>query len=356
MSAAVRQNVLIKGGRAIEQLARVDAMLFDKTGTLTSGTPSVTHVQPLCHDVSEEDLLMLTAATEYRLSHPAAQAIVAEAQKRGITFPERAASRYFIGSGMEARIDGKTVLVGSENFLLDRGISIPPAAIETAQKSGKAGVSTVFAACDNRTIGFISYADIPRVEAREVLARLRTMGVKHVVMITGDQQEVADAVAGHLDIDHVEAEIFPEHKSAIVRALQARGYTVAVVGDGINDSPALAYADVSLSLTSGTEIARETADIVLHGTLHGIVDAMTLARDVMGIIRQDIAIVGTSNGIGVVLAALGLINPTLATAINNGSGVAAALNSLRPILPKQDYAGKRLSLASPEADPVFVKA
>ncbi len=347
-AAAVRRNILIKGGRAIEQLARVDTIVFDKTGTLTSGTPRVIDVGSVDAAVDRDDVLALAAAVELRLTHPAAHAIVSAARERGIAIPERRASDYAIGLGVSAEVDGERVDVGNEQHLLRKGINVDECALEAAACMGKTGASTVFVARGGRTIGWIAYADIARSEAREVVRMLRESGVRRLVMVTGDQPDVAAAVAQEIGIDRIEAEVFPERKAEIVRALQERGHVVAVVGDGINDSPALGYADVSISLKDSSDIARESADVVLHGDLRGLAEAVDIARHTMRIIRDDLAIVAVPNAVGFALACVGVVSPTMATALNNGSAVAAALNGLRPLSYTPDGNGKTQWSTGPE--------
>jgi Cu2+-exporting ATPase len=170
---------------------------------------------------------------------------------------------------------------------------------------------------------------------------LRARGIKHLVMVTGDNADVAAVVARELGIERVEAEVFPERKAEIVRELQAQGRVVGVIGDGINDSPALAYADVSISLKAASDVARETADIVLHGDLSGLPVAVDIAREALGLIRQNLVIVGAPNAAGLLLASLGIVGPVAATALNNGSNVAAALNGLRPLLREPQASEER---------------
>jgi Cu2+-exporting ATPase len=330
MSAGVRADVLIKGGRALERLAAVDTIAFDKTGTLTLGTPRVTSIVSLQHERSENDVLQLAAALEQRFGHPAADAIVHAARERALSIPERDHSKYAIGEGVRASVNGFHVLVGSENYLSRKGVPLPEEARDAAASAARDGASTVFVAVDREAIGAISYQDVPRPEAKDVVRRLETLGMR-VLMVTGDVRDVGKAIGSQLGIEDVEAEVFPEHKAEIVQRLQSEGRTVAVIGDGINDSPALAYADVSLSLKGGSDVARETADIVLHGDLHGLPNAIRLAHDAMTLIHQNLAFAGASNLLGIMLAAVGILNPTFATAINNGSAVAAAVNGLRPL-------------------------
>ncbi len=331
MNAAVRREVLIKGGRALEQLACVDTIVFDKTGTLTSGRPIVTETVLLVDDLDDEALLSFAAAVENRHSHPAAQAIVRAAQERSIAIPDRGDSRYEIGFGVEASVDGISIAVGSEGYLTSRRVEMPNDALRHADELARSGTSTVFVARDGEAVGMIAYADVPRTEIASVIRGLRANGVRDVIMVTGDRYRVARAIAEQVGIEHVEAASFPDRKAEIVRELQAQGHIVAVVGDGINDSPALAYADVSVSLASGTEVARETADVILYGDLSGLLDALTTARFAMGVVRENLALIGTVNGLGLLAASLGLVPPAAATAIHNGTGVLAAVNSLRPL-------------------------
>ena len=331
MTAAVQRDVLIKGGRAIEQLAQLDALVFDKTGTLTTGVARVTEVVPLA-GLSADELLSLAAAAEQRLSHPAAQAIVRAAERRGLPLLERGESHVAIGLGVEAHVEGRVVLVGSERFLANREIMLPGDVRREAAQAGRAGSSSVFVALDGQLVGAVRYADVPRPEAGAVLAGLRARGIRRFVMVTGDNEAVARAVAREVGIDEVEAGVFPERKAEVVRALQAAGHTVGVIGDGINDSPALAYADVSFSLKEGTDVARETADVVLHGDLHGLTEAIDLGRESMRLLRQNLAIVALPNAAGMLLATTGALGPLAATALNNGSAVAAAFNGLRPLM------------------------
>ena len=190
----------------------------------------------------------------------------------------------------------------------------------------------MFVSRGDHVLGWVCYADVPRPEAREVLAKLHKRGVCNLIMVTGDNPRVARVVARQLGIDRVEASVFPERKAEIVSELRAQGHVVGVIGDGINDSPALAYADVSFSLKGGTDVARETADVVLHGDLHGLPEAIDISRQAMGLIRQNLAITAVPNAAGLLLAGVGAIGPISATLLSNGSTVAAAMNALRPLV------------------------
>ncbi|MBV8718260.1 MAG: heavy metal translocating P-type ATPase [Chloroflexi bacterium] len=332
MTSAVHSDILVKGGRALEQLAAVDTLVFDKTGTLTEGRPRVTQVHAFDRAVSRQQVLRLAAGAEQRLSHPAAEAIVQAAQRAGVAIPERGDLHLAVGLGVRAEIEGATIHIGSPRYLARQQVKLSDAARGLADDAGRRGASTVFIARDGCLIGALSYADMPRPEAPTVIDALRARGIREFVMVTGDNTQVARYVAQQLRIERVEAEVFPEHKADIVRELQARGHVVGVIGDGINDSPALAHADVSISLKAASEVARETADIVLHGDLNGLPVAVDIARQAMDVIRQNLAIVAAPNAAGMLLAALGMVGPVGATALNNGSNVAAALNGLRPLL------------------------
>ncbi len=335
MTGAARQHLLIKGGRALEQLARVDTIVFDKTGTLTLGAPRVTQVRAFGRRTSTDEVLALAAAAEARLAHPAAQAIVQAAEERGLLVPEREDSRYSVGLGVEATVRGERVLIGDHPFLARAGVRLPKAALALADRLGRRGASTAFVARDETAIGLIGYADAPRPEAAAVLRGLRDRGVRELIMVTGDNAQAAQFVARRVGITRVEADVFPAEKAEIVRRLQAEGHVVAVIGDGINDSPALAYADVSFSLKAGSDVARETADIVLHGDLYGLPQAVDTAREAMRHIRESVAIVVAPNAAGLALSTAGAIGPVVATALNNGSSVAACLNALRPLLRRE---------------------
>jgi P-type Cu2+ transporter len=330
MASAARQGILLKGGRALEQLARSDTILFDKTGTLTLGQPTVTEVISYVGGVSEEGVLSLAAATERRLSHPVAQAIVRAAESRSINIPERTDSNFTIGLGVEAEVDGTTILVGDVRFMQRYGVSVNGAATN-GNGSGHTAASNVLVARNGVLLGKIVYADVPRPEAKAVIDRLRALGFSQLIMVTGDEGDVAQSVGDILGLDSVEANVCPEDKANLVRGLQQNGHVVAVVGDGINDSPALAYADISISLKGGADIARETADIVLEDDLKGLVRAVELSRGTMNVVRQNLAIIGVPNVAGMALAATGLLGPLGATVMNNGSSIAAAANSLRPL-------------------------
>ncbi|MBS2008477.1 MAG: heavy metal translocating P-type ATPase [Cyanobacteria bacterium SZAS TMP-1] len=331
MQKAARSGVLIKSGAALENLAQVDAVLFDKTGTLTMGEPHVTSVFTY-NGYDRTDVIRYAASVEMRNNHPAARAIVRFAQKEKVSIPERSSSETHSAMGVEAIVEGHRVLVGNRLFL-DRCLVDVSASHEQAQAVGEACESFAYVAIDGKLAALMSYCDQLRPESKAVVQALRKRGVKRIVMATGDSEGPARAMAKKVGVDQVHFCVFPEQKASIVKDLQHQGYKVAVVGDGINDSPALAHADVAISLHGGTDIAREKASVVLtDDNLTRLPQAIDLARSSLALVHQSISIVTLPNAIGLGLATFGSIGPAMATALNNGSAIVAGLNSLRPLL------------------------
>lgn len=328
LTYSARRGVLIRSGRALEKLAEVDTIVFDKTGTLTKGEVAVVGVQSLNPETSTTRVLELAAAAEQRLTHPVAEAIVRYAQEQGVEAPSRSKWDYQLGLGVRAEIDGETVYVGSERYLLQEGVEMN---LNGYQKQTS---SAIYVASNGQLQGIIEYSDILRPESREVITALLTVEGVEVHMLTGDNKRTASAVAAQLGIapTYTHAEAFPEQKASVVRELHEQGKTVAFVGDGINDSPALAYADVSVSFANGSEIARETADVVLmQNDLHGLLEAIEIARNARQIIQQNTTLIAVPNIAALVIAVLFGLNPLAATMVNNGSTVVAGVNGLRPI-------------------------
>ena len=331
MTKAVRQGILFKGGRALEQLATVDAVVFDKTGTLTTGCPEISDV--LAYGPFDRDkILGLAAAAEQRLNHPVAQAIVRSARAAKLVIPSRKSSEYTIGLGVTSRVNGYVVHVGCLRYMDQLHIELPQTAKQDVATFGKRAVSPVCVAVDQRFIGLIGYADHIRAEAKSVVRNLKHLGVKEIVMLTGDHRDVAQHVANELGITSYEAEVLPPRKVEAVKALQTRGYRVAFIGDGINDSPALAHADIGLAVKGGADVAQETAHVVLlNGDLHGISTAITLAREAVDLIQENWNIIAVPNTVALTLACLGVLGPAAATVLSNGSAIVATGNSLRPL-------------------------
>ena len=333
MTAATRRGVLIRSGRAVEQLGNIDTVVFDKTGTVTLGQPAVTQVICLNPASSETEVAGLAAAAEQRLAHPAAEAVVRYAKEREITALACEEWHYRIGLGVHALIEGKAVLVGSGRFLRGEGVNIE----DVRQQHGflsEEKQSIMYVASDGVVQGAILYSDSLRPESRAVIDALRAFGME-IHLLTGDDHRIANSVARQLGIPatNTHSEAYPEQKAAVVSALRAKGKRVAFVGDGINDSPALAFADVSVSFGGGSDVAREAADVVLmENDLRGLLTAISTARQTMHLIRQNIAIVVGPNAAALAAAVFFRLGPVMATVINHGSMVIAGLNGLRPLL------------------------
>lgn len=344
LTHATRHGILIRSGRALEQLAKVDTIVFDKTGTLTEGDIEVVSIEIVAGRISEARLLELTAAAEQRLTHPVALAVMRCAEKRGVGILPRGEWNYEVGMGVRALIDGEKVLVGSARFLEKEGISLEcfydrhPCALGLCDFNPNCPISAssslIFVACNGEFQGVLQHTDPLRKESRSVIEKLQTEFGMEIHLLTGDCQKKAFAVAHELGIplEAVYAEAFPEKKAEIVRKLHDAGKTVAFTGDGLNDSVALAYADVSISFGNGSEVARETADVVLmNNDLSGLLQAIAIAKQTVRVVQQNTVLAVAPNLAGLGLASTVGLHPLVATAVHNGSAIAAGLNGLRPL-------------------------
>ncbi|HOA50062.1 MAG TPA: heavy metal translocating P-type ATPase [Novosphingobium sp.] len=329
-----RLGVLIKNAEALERLEKVDTLVVDKTGTLTEGRPAVTAIVP-APGHAEPDLLRLAAAVERASEHPLALAIVAAAEQRGLAIAPVADFDSPTGRGAMGRVEGSRILLGNARFLTDQGVGT--GALEPAAEELRAsGATAIFIGIDGKAAGVIAVADPVKQTTPEALAALRAEGVR-VVMLTGDNRTTAMAVAARLGITEVEAEVLPDQKSAIVARLRQQGRVVAMAGDGVNDAPALAAADVGIAMGTGTDVAIESAGVtLLKGDLTGIVRARRLSRATMRNIRQNLVFAFAYNAAGVPVAAgllyplFGiLLSPMIAAAAMALSSVSVVTNALR---------------------------
>jgi Cu2+-exporting ATPase len=330
LNHTTRHGVLVRSGRTLEMLAAIDTVVFDKTGTLTQGRIVVDAVTCLDDRHTETQILQWAASAEQRITHPVAEAIAAYAQGQAIPILPRQHWNYQVGSGMEAEIEGQTIWVGSEAFLRSKGLVSPGETLP----SGRGGQSVVYVANPERVLGFITYTDPLRPESAALVNTFQHHYQLEVHVLTGDSGKRAQEVAQRLSIPaaQVHAEAFPEDKARIVRDLRRSGRVVAFVGDGLNDSVALAYADVSISFADGSDIARETADVVLmNNNLTSILEAIAIAKETQALIEQNTLLVVAPNVVGLGLAATVGLNPLWATLIHNGTAILAGLNSLRPL-------------------------
>lgn len=324
---AARRGVLFKGGVHLERLAEVDTVIFDKTGTLTVGKPTVTDIWPLNGD--DREFLSLAGGLEQRSEHALAEAVIRACQTRGLNLPEPESFEAVPGRGVRGVIDGRTARVGSEQFIRDEGIPIPEEAQRRLANLRQAGKTPILVA-DGRLIGVLGVADTVRLRAMPAVKALRTLGVKRLVMLTGDHRQVAEIVARQLGLDDVRAELLPVEKARVVEALRRDG-VVAMVGDGVNDAPALAVADVGVAMgAAGTDAAMETADVVLMADdLSRLPYAIGLSREARRVIRQNLTFALAVILVLITLTfALGL-RLALGVVGHEGSTVVVILNGLR---------------------------
>jgi Cu+-exporting ATPase len=342
-------GILIRGGEAFEAAHKLDTVVLDKTGTLTRGTPELTDV--VVEDgAREEELLRLLASAERASEHPVGEAIVRGAKYRGLPLSEVEAFEAVSGGGIRARVEGREVLVGSRRFLSEAGVfedGLAPRGEELARE----GKTPIFVAMDGKPAGLVAVADVVREESREAIGRLNSLGLE-VAMLTGDNRRTAEAIARELGVDRVVAEVRPEDKAAEVKRLQAEGKIVGMVGDGINDAPALAQADVGISIGTGTDVAMEAADLTLiSGDVRGVARAISLSKATVRNIEQNlfwafaynVALIPVAAGVlyplfsdGSVPEVLlpffgeyGFLNPVLAAAAMALSSVTVLSNALR---------------------------
>lgn len=315
LAAAARRGALIKGGAALEQLSQVQQVAFDKTGTLTVGKPQVTGVYP--QDIGEDELLALAAAVEQGSTHPLAQAIVREAQSRGLAIPAATAQRALVGSGIEADIDGKKVLI------VAAGKSSNPE-VEALEQTGQTVVTVMQ---DGIAKGMLALRDTLRDDAKEAVAALHQLGVQGVIL-TGDNPRAAAAIAGELGLDF-KAGLLPADKVSAVTELNSHA-PLAMIGDGINDAPAMKASTIGIAMGSGTDVALETADAALtHNRLTGLAQMISLARATRANIRQNISIALGLKGIFLVTTLLGITGLWLAVLADTGATVLVTANALR---------------------------
>ncbi len=327
-------GVLIKSAEALELLHKARTVVLDKTGTLTIGRPVVTDVLP-ADGIPPDDLLALAAAAEQGSEHPLGEAIVARAKERGLGLPPVTDFRAVPGHGIEARAGGQRLLLGNARLLSERGV--PLGGLEAAaRRLTEEGRTAMYAALDGSAVGIIAVADVLKPEARQTVSMLHAMGIE-VVMLTGDNRRTGEAIARQVGIDRVLAEVLPEDKAREIKRLQDEGRLVAMGGDGINDAPALAQADVGIAMGSGTDVAMEAADVTLmRGDLRGLVTAIQLSRRTIRIIRENLVWAFGYNVIlipvaaGVLYPLWGiLLSPILAGAAMAFSSVSVVMNSLR---------------------------
>jgi P-type Cu+ transporter len=342
-------GILIKGGEALEGAHKLDTVVLDKTGTLTKGRPELTDVVTR-NGMGEEELLWLGASAERGSEHPLGEAIVRGAEHRGLPLAEAAVFEAVPGGGIRARVEGRGVLVGSLRFLSESGV-FENRLLPKSEDLAREGKTPIFVAVDGEPVGLVAVADVVRDESREAVQRLHALGLE-VTMLTGDNRRTAEAVARELDIDRVLPEVLPQDKASEVKRLQADGKRVGMVGDGINDAPALAQADVGIAIGTGTDVAMEAADLTLiSGDARGVARGIGLSKATVRNIKQNlfwafaynVALIPVAAGIlyplfsevsvpgvlSLVLGEYGFLNPVLAAAAMALSSVTVLSNALR---------------------------
>jgi len=342
-------GVLIRSAETLERSHKIGAVLLDKTGTLTRGKPKVTDIITLPSS-SREEVLRLAASAEHGSEHPLGEAIVKAAAEKRLQVSPASDFNAIPGHGVEASVAGKKLLLGNLRLIKDRGLSLNGLE-EEAERLRAKGKTAMFLGIDSQVVGIIALADTLKPSAKAAVDALHGMGIG-VVMLSGDNQRTAEAIAREVGIDRILAEVLPEHKAQEVKRLQEEGKVVAMVGDGINDAPALAQADVGIAIGTGTDVAMETGDITLiSGDLGGIVTAISLSKRTMRTIKQNLfwafaynaALIpvaagvlylafgntGVPSGLHFILGNYGFLNPILAAAAMAASSLTVVSNSLR---------------------------
>jgi heavy metal translocating P-type ATPase len=331
---AARQGAIVKGGLYLEALASVDTILLDKTGTLTFGTPQIREVVS-ANGFTERQIVATASIAERKSEHPLAKAVVARAAELAIPVSEPDEFSYTPGKGVRVTYRGEEILVGSPALLMEYGV----ASALSVHGNGTNGASEVYVARGRQVLGCIRIADVLRPEGKNAVAAMRKMGLK-TILLSGDAQEVTTSVAQALGVDEAVGELLPDQKAKWVRELRAKNRKVAMVGDGINDAPALVEANVGIAMGSGTDVARESADVILIGSdLSKLVETLRIARRCRGIIMQNFVGTLVVDSVGVGMAAFGFLNPLLAAFIHVTSEMAFIMNSTR-LLPRSSEIGQ----------------
>ena len=329
-------HITVKGGKYLEALSKADTIVFDKTGTLTRATPKVVKVVPFSGR-TEAEVLQLAACLEEHFPHSMANAVVREAKERGISHEEMHSEvEYIVAHGIASRVSGDRVVIGSHHFVFEDEHCIIPEEERQKFDDLEPEYSHLYLAASGRLVGVICIADPLRPEAARVLRALRSLGITRTVMMTGDSERTAAAIAKQVGVDHFFAEVLPEDKAAFVQKAKSEGHTVVMIGDGINDSPALSAADVGIAINSGAAIAREIADVTIKAdSLEELVILKTIANSLQRRVSANYRFVLTFNSALIALGALGILQPASSAMLHNLSTIGISLKSMTNLLPEK---------------------
>ena len=328
-------HITVKGGKYLEALAKADTIVFDKTGTLTHATPQVVQVIPFS-GCEEREVLQLAACLEEHFPHSMANAVVRAAKERGISHEEMHSEvEYIVAHGIASRVGGQRVVIGSHHFVFEDEQCTVPAEEQARFDTLDPQYSHLYMAASGRLVGVICIADPLRPEAASVLRQLRRLGFTNTVMMTGDSERTARAIAGQVGVDHYFAEVLPEDKANFVQKAKAEGHTVVMIGDGINDSPALSAADIGIAINSGAAIAREIADVTIKAdSLEELVLLKGIANALQHRVSANYRFVLTFNSTLIVLGAMGILQPATSAMLHNLSTIGISLKSMTNLLPE----------------------
>ena len=328
-------HITVKGGKYLEALSKADTIVFDKTGTLTRATPQVVEVVPFS-GCDEREVLQLAACLEEHFPHSMANAVVRAARERGISHEEMHSEvEYIVAHGIASRVGGERVVIGSHHFVFEDEKCTVPAAEQEKFDTLKPEYSHLYMAASGQLVGVICIADPLRPEAAQVLNSLRALGIQNTVMMTGDSERTAAAIAKQVGVDHFFAEVLPEDKANFVQQAKAEGHTVVMIGDGINDSPALSAADIGIAINSGAAIAREIADVTIKAdSLEELVALKAIANAMQKRVHANYRFVLSFNSALILLGALGILQPASSAMLHNLSTIGISLKSMTNLLPE----------------------
>ena len=328
-------HITVKGGKYLEALSQADTIVFDKTGTLTRATPQVVEVVPFS-GCNEHEVLQLAACLEEHFPHSMANAVVRAAKERGISHEEMHSEvEYIVAHGIASRVGGQRVVIGSHHFVFEDEKCTIPTAEQQKFDALKPAYSHLYMAASGQLVGVICISDPLRPEAAAVLNGLRALGIRNTVMMTGDSERTAAAIAKQVGVDRFFAEVLPEDKANFVQQAKAEGHTVVMIGDGINDSPALSAADIGIAINSGAAIAREIADVTIKAdSLEELVALKAIANSLQKRVHANYRFVLTFNSALIALGALGILQPASSAMLHNLSTIGISLKSMTNLLPE----------------------